>query len=48
MIIAYSISTQRGGGFAGMNPFQPLFFVMLGIFALSTPIYLYFKSKKLK
>ncbi len=48
LLIAYSLSSARGGGFSGINPWQPLFPILLGLFALSTPVYLYFKSKKLK
>jgi hypothetical protein len=47
MIIAYGISTQPGDGFIP-NPFAPLAPLTLGLFILSTPIYLYFKSKKMK
>lgn len=48
LLIAYSLSSARGGGFSGINPWQPLFPILLGLFVFSTPIYLFLKSKKLK
>lgn len=48
LLIAYSLSSARGGGFSGINPWEPLFPILLGLFVISTPIYLYLKSKKLK
>ncbi len=48
LFIAYALSSARGGGFSGFNPWQPLFPILLGLFVLSTPAYLYIKSKKLK
>jgi hypothetical protein len=48
LLFAYSLSSSRGGGFSGINPWEPLFLILLGLFVLSTPIYLFLKSKKLK
>lgn len=45
LLIVYSLSSASGGGFSGINPWQPLFPILLGLFVLSTPIYLYVKSK---
>ncbi len=47
LLIAYTLSSARGGGFSGINPWEPLFPVLLGLFVISTPIYLYIKSKRL-
>ena len=48
LLFAYSLSSSRGGGFSGINPWEPLFPILLGLFVFSTPIYLFLKSKKLK
>jgi hypothetical protein len=42
---AYTISSHKGGGFAGGNPFVFFFPYMLGYFTLTTPIYLALKSR---
>ncbi len=48
LLFAYSLTLSRGGGFSGINPWEPLFPIFLFLFVLSTPIYLYIKSKRLK
>lgn len=48
LLLAYGLSSSRGGGFSGINPWEPAFFILLGLFTFSTPVYLFLKSKKLK
>lgn len=45
LLVAYILASSRGGGFSGINPWESAFFVVLGLFTLSTPVYLYIKSK---
>lgn len=47
IFISVVISIQPGDGFIP-NPLAPLAPIAMGLFVLSTPLYLYFKSNKFK